>query len=296
MSGTSAASALSPIKTLSRSLRAHAVRGRTGNPYTDLFFISFAILFLELACIRWFGSTVLFLTFFTNLVLFACFLGMSVGLLATGRRADLDRGDSPGDRRPSVLAELTSWAYAHFGSLSIDVGGQASPQQVFFGAETQRGDLSRFVVPIECVAALFFAVIALMFVGLGQAMGRPSPPRPDRVPPTRSTSSGSLAGIACFTLVSYCQTSRRSSGSPSAWRRSSASAGVSGPALRLLACWSCSATAATRDGGRFLTFWSPYYKVTYQPAQRDDRDQPHRPPGASSTCTRTARPTPSLTC
>ena len=25
------------------------------------------------------------------------------------------------------------------------------------------------------------------------------------------------------------------------------------------------ASAATRDGGRFLTFWSPYYKVTYHP-------------------------------
>ena len=25
------------------------------------------------------------------------------------------------------------------------------------------------------------------------------------------------------------------------------------------------ATAATRDGGRFLTYWSPYYKVIYHP-------------------------------
>src|SRR5689334_14875099 len=35
-------------------------------PYLDLFLISFLILFFELACIRWFGSTVVFLTFFTN--------------------------------------------------------------------------------------------------------------------------------------------------------------------------------------------------------------------------------------
>ena len=27
-------------------------------------------------------------------------------------------------------------------------------------------------MPIECIAAVFFALIALMFVGLGQAMGR----------------------------------------------------------------------------------------------------------------------------
>ena len=54
-----------------------------------LFLISFVILFFELACIRWFGSTVIFLTFFTNIVLMACFLGMSVGCLAASRRRDL---------------------------------------------------------------------------------------------------------------------------------------------------------------------------------------------------------------
>jgi hypothetical protein len=52
----------------------------------DLFLISFLILFCELAFIRWFISNIVFLTFFTNLALMACFLGMSVGLLSAGRR------------------------------------------------------------------------------------------------------------------------------------------------------------------------------------------------------------------
>src|SRR6516225_8116744 len=52
----------------------------------DLFLISVLILFLELACIRWFPAHVLFLTFFTNTVLLACFLGMSVGCLAARHR------------------------------------------------------------------------------------------------------------------------------------------------------------------------------------------------------------------
>src|SRR5579862_1764416 len=51
----------------------------------DLVLISILLLFLELACIRWFPSHVLFLTFFTNTVLLACFLGMSLGCLAAGR-------------------------------------------------------------------------------------------------------------------------------------------------------------------------------------------------------------------
>jgi len=57
----------------------------------DLFLISFAILFVELAAIRWFGSTVIFLTLFTNLVLMACFLGMSVGAFAARRKVDFIR-------------------------------------------------------------------------------------------------------------------------------------------------------------------------------------------------------------
>ena len=71
--------------------RAAAPSWRELAPFADLFLISFLILFFELACIRWFGSTVIFLTFFTNIVLMACFLGMSVGCLAASRRRDLHR-------------------------------------------------------------------------------------------------------------------------------------------------------------------------------------------------------------
>ena len=64
-----------------------------------LFLISFAILFFELACIRWFGSTVLFLTFFTNLILMACFLGISVGCLAASEAPRPHQRGPPADRR-----------------------------------------------------------------------------------------------------------------------------------------------------------------------------------------------------
>src|SRR5580658_96268 len=52
---------------------------------TDLFLISLLVLFLELACIRWFPAHLLYLTFFTNTVLLASFLGMSLGCLAASR-------------------------------------------------------------------------------------------------------------------------------------------------------------------------------------------------------------------
>src|ERR1051325_630567 len=68
---------------------------RPGRARFELFTASFAILFLELACIRWFGSMVVFLSFFTNLVLMACFLGMSVGCLAAARNQDWNNAVIP---------------------------------------------------------------------------------------------------------------------------------------------------------------------------------------------------------
>src|SRR5207245_7851795 len=95
-----------------------------------LFRVSFLILFLELACIRWFGSTVVFLTFFTNIVLLACFLGMSVGLLTASRRQNFIRAVLPLTFLAVALAITTFNAYAKYSDrITIGVGNQQqSPQ------------------------------------------------------------------------------------------------------------------------------------------------------------------------
>src|SRR6266550_76136 len=54
----------------------------------NLFLVGFLVLFMELACIRWFAAYVIFLQFFTNVMLLACFLGMSCGCLAAHDRRD----------------------------------------------------------------------------------------------------------------------------------------------------------------------------------------------------------------
>src|SRR6185295_18610377 len=97
-------------------------------PYLDLLLISFLILFFELACIRFFGSTVVFLTFFTNIVLMACFLGMTVGCLTATRKANFINGVLPLSFVSVLLALGVFVAYQKFGSVMIDVGNQASPQ------------------------------------------------------------------------------------------------------------------------------------------------------------------------
>src|SRR5438128_754401 len=136
----------------------------------ELFLISLLLLFLELACIRWFPAHVLFLTFFTNMVLLACFLGMSVGCLAAKHR-----------RNYLVWTPLLL-AIAMGAGLAVEslrtsfkpvLDGQASPQVVFFGAEDNNpGDVDRFAIPMEVLAGSFFLLIVLVMVGPGQELGR----------------------------------------------------------------------------------------------------------------------------
>src|SRR4051812_27346754 len=141
---------------------------RVRRPYLDLLLISFLILFFELACIRFFGSMVVFLTFFTNIVLMACFLGMTVGCLTASRRQNFINAVLPLLFVTLCLALITFVEYKKpNSSLAIDVGNQKSPQLIYFGTEYRANDPTKFVIPIEVVAGTFFVLISLIFIGLG---------------------------------------------------------------------------------------------------------------------------------
>src|SRR6185437_10766818 len=86
----------------------------------DLFAVSFLILFLELVCIRWFASTVVFLTFFTNIVLLATFVGMSVGCLTASSRRDFAPSVGPTLFVSVALAWAVLAIYTRFGQVMID--------------------------------------------------------------------------------------------------------------------------------------------------------------------------------
>src|SRR5215218_2592852 len=104
----------------------------TDRPTRDLFVISWLVLFLELACIRWFPSHVMFLTFFTNTVLLACFVGMSIGCLVARRQVRLIRW-TPLLLLVAVGAGLLADKYSADLMLVFAVGNQANPDVVFFG-------------------------------------------------------------------------------------------------------------------------------------------------------------------
>jgi SAM-dependent methyltransferase len=169
----------------------------------NLFLVGFLVLFLELACIRWFAFSVVFLQFFTNVVLIACFLGMSCGCLAARSKRDWLR-IFPWLALATVMAALAMRTIYHYWSgLAIDVGQQASPQEVFFGTEYRNPDVAQFTVPIEFIVAVFFILIALMFVGLGQVLGRAFDAYPNRVMGYTLNIGGSIAGIVGFSVLSF---------------------------------------------------------------------------------------------
>src|SRR5262245_34412261 len=167
----------------------------------DLFVVSFLVLFLELAAIRWFPANVLFLTFFTNTVLLACFLGMSIGCLAADRRRNFLAGT------PYLLvlalgaAHLVEWARTHLAG--VEIGSLVSPQLVCSGSAHQAPDPSKFVVPIEGVAGVLFALIALAMLGPGQALGRALARVPNRLVAYTINIGGSLVGVLLFTACSF---------------------------------------------------------------------------------------------
>jgi SAM-dependent methyltransferase len=246
--------------------------------HVDLFLISFVGLFHELACIRWFGSTVIFLTFFTNLVLMACFLGLSVGCLAARSRRHYIEAVLPLTLVTMVLAFGLLWGYAQFGELMVDVGGQASPQQVYFGTEARTRDLSTFVIPLEVIAGVFFTLISLSFIGIGQTMGRAFNAMANPIQAYTVNLLGSLAGIAGFAVLSYLGTA------PPVWFAVSSGlilyfnrgpAMLKRPARRLISVGALAmivvgliVTADLPDVGKgtyALTFWSPYYKIRFEP-------------------------------
>jgi spermidine synthase len=242
----------------------------------ELILISAVILFLELACIRWFPAHVLYLTFFTNVVLLASFLGMSVGCLAANReRAYL---------RWTPLLLLIGLAVAHALESSsnsfmkyVDVGNQTSPQQVYFGTEYHTQDLSRFAIPVEVICGFFFIVIALSFIGPGQELGRSLKRWPNRIYSYTLNIIGSIGGILLFGACSWLELS------PFVWfllvafgisyflfisphRLFSHATRVPGfaAAALLIAVVALSGLTQARVGqSEARQMWSPYYRIDF---------------------------------
>jgi SAM-dependent methyltransferase len=143
------------------------------------------MLFVELALIRWTGSNVLHLSYFSNFVLLGSFLGVGLGFLRASRPFDL----SPW--WPVLLLVLVAFVLA----FPVQVN-QSSEQILYFTAVDPTG------LPAWVTLPLIFVAVAAVTAGLGEAVARLFPRFP-ALEAYRLDLVGSLLGIGSFTLLSF---------------------------------------------------------------------------------------------
>ena len=218
-----------------------------------IFLSSFLVLFLEIALIRWMPAYIRLLSFFSNFILLASFLGIGVGCLLAGRTR----------RRlfhlfPILQLAVTAAVFA--GKLEVAVPSSTS---IYFSSGTS--EEVRLIESTYLLPVLFIAVAAL-FAALAQRMAREMA----ALPPLRAYSwnlAGSLAGVVAFGLCSWLQMP------PPVWF--AAAIGAAMPLIMRAAPGEAKprrlaiALAIACLAGSFVmvnamargTIWSPYYKV-----------------------------------
>src|SRR5437899_1552733 len=162
------------------------INGRIGPLKARLLGLSFLMLFVELALIRWSGSNILYLSYFSNFILLASFLGIGLGFLRADARRNLFAF------APIGLTALV--AFVRLFPVEIDRSGT---ELIFFGAlGTQSGLPPWLTLPV-----LFLGVAGVMML-IGEGVARTF----RRFPPLdayRLDILGSLAGIIAFSALSF---------------------------------------------------------------------------------------------
>ena len=212
-----------------------------------LFLISFLVLFLEVALIRWMPAYIRLLAYFSNFILLASFLGIGVGCLVAPVRGNLLRWF------PLLQAALVVAVAAG----RLDIAVPQTSESIYFSSGTSEQVVnveSTWFLPILCLA------VAVLFVSIAQRLGREM----NQHPPLRAylvNLAGSLAGVVAFGTLSALQLP------PVAWFGLAFLAAVpfilEQPrvwAISGLALLAVALGVVHRLSGD--TMWSPYYKIT----------------------------------
>jgi spermidine synthase len=266
------------------STTAAGIRESPRGASVDLFLVSLLLLFLELACIRWFPAHVLYLTFFSNAMLLATFLGMSLGCLLADRPRNYLALTGPLLFVAMLAAQIVGAGRDALQTV-LRVGNPLAPQFVFFGTEYSADDPTRIVIPIEVLAGFFFLAVALVMIGPGQELGRAFNRQGNRLRAYSLNIAGSLTGILLFAACSFWELSPvfwfapvalavgyfvfaaapvRSR--PDRWRLLPWVA----PALLGVVVMAAQTSGAAGPGGSAGGghFWSPYYRIDYDKDRR----------------------------
>ncbi|WP_329484651.1 spermidine synthase [Kribbella sp. NBC_01484] len=217
------------------------------------------MLFVELALIRWTGSNVVHLSYFSNFVLLGSFLGIGIGILRSGRAKRLPYY-SP--IMLGLLVLVIAWK-------PVTVNRGTSSSVIYFTSLNTTGPPTWVILPIIFVAA------AVVLAGPAELVGRCFAELP-RLTAYRYDLIGSLVGIASFTGLSFL-------GAPPIWwglivtvmfgalmiprqRSGVAATGRSVVALGLSAAMVLAPLLVMvgvlfHESTRPENSWSPYYKV-----------------------------------
>lgn len=200
------------------------------------------MLFVELALIRWLGSNVVYLSYFSNFVLLGSFLGIGAGFLRGTSRKDLFPWAAP------ALAFLVVFIIIF--PVQIDRSGS---QLIYFGGVNATG------LPMFVTLPLIFALVAIVMAAIAQGVARTFA-QFEPLEAYRLDILGSLAGIVAFSLLSFLQWP------PVAWGIVAAIALVLlyGRSLRMLQSVSLLGLVFVllHESLNPMFFWSPYYKIT----------------------------------
>jgi len=155
----------------------------------------FLILFFELALIRFIPADVRYTAYFINLVLIAAFLGTGLGLMLEVRRWNITFLFAP-----LLLALIAACNY--FANVIVEAPSMG--EEYLWGIYEDISPAGRQwgVTP---TVGLFFLLAALMFVPLGQAVGREF----GKLPPLAAYGInilGNILGLAAFAAMSYWST------------------------------------------------------------------------------------------
>jgi len=211
-----------------------------------LFLVSFLVLFLQVALIRWMPAYVRLLAYFSNFILLAAFLGIGVGCLMTRTRS-LFAWYAP-------LQALVIGVVAYF-RLEVAVPTSSS---IYFSSGTTAPVV---VVESTMLLPLVFLVVAVLFATLAQTMGKLL----EGLPPLKGYGvnlAGSVAGVLAFGLMSWLELP------PTAWFAVAFAVAVllvdapMGLVGRLAMIVLLGGSLLVVHGLSRRTTWSPYYKIT----------------------------------
>jgi spermine/spermidine synthase len=202
-----------------------------------LFALSFLMLFVELALIRWTGANNIHLAYLTNFVLLASFLGIGIGFLRTNTGPDLLRW------APVALALLVGFVLLF-------------PVYVRLEDGTTHGAFGWPALPRWAGLAAIFVLTVAVMAAIGHGVARVFV-RFQPLEAYRLDILGSIAGIVTFSALSFLRLP------PIAW-------GAIASALLLVLVgrrWQAIALVAVVtllaiESSHANDHWSPYYKVT----------------------------------